>query len=91
MKDGRAGEIMAGRKQEISIVSEDQNWRSYVSNELKCADQWNKDWGFLATHDGKQISSVEINFCYRYRRLPKTVEHRREDQETRRRLAGVES
>ena len=49
----KAGEIMAGRKKEMSIVAEDQNWRSYVSNELKCAEQWNKDWGFLATHDGK--------------------------------------
>ena len=51
----KAGEIMAGRKKEMSIVAEDQNWRSYISNELKCAEQWNKDWGFLATHDGKSL------------------------------------
>jgi len=43
MKKGaeRAGEIMAGRKKEISMVAEDQNWRSYINNELKCADIWN--------------------------------------------------
>lgn len=49
MKKGeKAGEIMAGRKREISQVADDQNWRSYVSNELKCAEIWNQDWGFLA-------------------------------------------
>ena len=42
MKKGdKAGEIIAGRKKEVSIVSDDQNWRSYVSNELKCAEIWN--------------------------------------------------
>lgn len=50
MKKGeRAGEIMAGRKKEISMVADDQNWRSYITNELKCADTWNQDWGFLAS------------------------------------------
>lgn len=55
MKKGaeKAGEIMAGRKREISQVADDQNWRSYVSNELKCAEIWNQDWGFLAQSDGK--------------------------------------
>ncbi|CDW79728.1 UNKNOWN [Stylonychia lemnae] len=56
MKKGeKAGEIMAGRKREISQVADDQNWRSYVSNELKCAEIWNQDWGFLASQqDGYQ-------------------------------------
>lgn len=48
-KGDRANEIMAGRKKEMSIVAEDQNWRSYVNNELKCAEIWNQDWGFLAS------------------------------------------
>lgn len=53
MKKGeKAGEIMAGRKREISQVADDQNWRSYVSNELKCAEIWNQDWGFLAQGQG---------------------------------------
>ena len=56
MKKGeRAGEIMAGRKKEISIVAEDQNWRSYIHNELKCAEVWNQDWGFLTAKDRKMI------------------------------------
>lgn len=46
-KGERAGEIMAGRKKEASIVAQDQDWRSYITNELKCAETWNKDWGFL--------------------------------------------
>ena len=56
MKKGeKAGEIMAGRKREISQVADDQNWRSYVGNELKCAEIWNQDWGFLASKDGNYI------------------------------------
>mmetsp|Transcript_3577 Transcript_3577/g.3513 ORF Transcript_3577/g.3513 Transcript_3577/m.3513 type:complete len:123 (-) Transcript_3577:59-427(-) len=51
-KGEKAGEIMAGRKKEISIVAEDQNWRSYVHNELKCAEIWNQDWGFLSSAGG---------------------------------------
>ena len=28
-------------------VHQDMNWRSYVSNELNCAERWHNDWGFL--------------------------------------------
>ena len=58
-KGEKAGEIMAGRKREISIVAEDQNWRSYVHNELKCAEIWNQDWGFLASQGGMQLSLLD--------------------------------
>ncbi|CAI2384483.1 unnamed protein product [Moneuplotes crassus] len=44
----KGAEILQGRKKDISIVAEDQNWRSYIDNELKCAEIWQKDWGFLA-------------------------------------------
>lgn len=47
MEKGK-GDILPGRKKDISIVAEDQNWRSYINNELKCAELWQKDWGFLA-------------------------------------------
>ena len=43
---------MAGRKKEQSIVADDQNWRSYIHNELKCAEIWHQDWGFLAAKGG---------------------------------------
>lgn len=46
-KDDKAGDLMAQRKKELSLVAEDQNWRSYIANETNCADKWNKDWGFL--------------------------------------------
>jgi len=29
-------------------VADDRNWIATIKNELKCADQWEKDWGFLA-------------------------------------------
>ena len=46
--------MLASRKNELTVVAQDRNWRSYVSNELRCADQWAGDWGFLgANSDGK--------------------------------------
>ena len=46
-KAGDKGEMITGKKREITQVADDQNWRSYVANELKGADTWNQDWGFL--------------------------------------------
>ena len=48
MADKKDVQITGAKRNEISVVAENQNWRSYVSNELKCADAWQKDWGFLA-------------------------------------------
>ena len=50
----KGGEVIASRKNELTVVAQDRNWRSYVGNELKCADQWASDWGFLgANSQGK--------------------------------------
>ena len=54
------GDKDVGRKKEISIVAEDQNWRSYVHNELTSAKNWQKDWGFLAEHSDENCK--HINF-----------------------------
>ena len=32
----------------IDIVSQDKDWRDIVRNELRCQENWQKDWGFLA-------------------------------------------
>ena len=48
MEKGKGSDILQGRKKDISIVAEDRNWRSYIDNELKWAEIWQKDWGFLA-------------------------------------------
>lgn len=32
----------------LDPVSEDRNWIGLIKNELKCAELWDKDWGFLA-------------------------------------------
>lgn len=42
-KDGLPGKVPR-----LSVVAEDQNWRSYVAKELNSADAWNADWGFLS-------------------------------------------
>ena len=36
------------KRSDISVVAEDKNWRSYIANELQCAERWHHDWGFLA-------------------------------------------
>ena len=46
-KNDKAGEVLASRKNELTVVAQDRNWRSYVNNELACADRWAADWGFL--------------------------------------------
>ena len=38
-------------------VSDDRNWIGTIKNELKCAEHWEKDWGFLA--GGSQDLKVE--------------------------------
>ena len=50
-------EITGTKRSEITVVAEDKNWRSYVANELSCADRWQHDWGFLqggALEEGKE-------------------------------------
>jgi hypothetical protein len=32
----------------IDVVSQDKDWRDVVKNELRCQENWQKDWGFLA-------------------------------------------
>lgn len=49
-----ADKIRPGAKP-VDIVSDDRNWRSYVWNELKCTESWQKDWGFLS--DNGKLSS----------------------------------
>ena len=41
---------MASNKfaKQLDPVSEDRNWVGLIKNELKCAELWEKDWGFLA-------------------------------------------
>uniref|UniRef100_A0A7S3MW87 Uncharacterized protein n=1 Tax=Strombidium inclinatum TaxID=197538 RepID=A0A7S3MW87_9SPIT len=49
--------VTAGKRKDISVVAEDKNWRSYINNELTCAERWHHDWGFLAggaLEDGKE-------------------------------------
>ena len=49
---GAKTEIVSGKAKVVNPVAEDHNWRINVSNELKSADQWSEDWGFLV-HGGK--------------------------------------
>ena len=50
-------EVTKGKRENINEVAQDKNWRSYISNELNCAERWHQDWGFLqggAIEEGKE-------------------------------------
>ncbi len=38
-------------KEEIDYVSQDKDWRGVIENELRFAENWQKDWGFLADNN----------------------------------------
>ena len=57
----KGGEVLASRKNELTVVAQDRNWRNYVSNELKCADQWSADWGFLGGNSNGKSSLPHAN------------------------------
>ena len=59
-KADKAGEVLASRKNELTVVAQDRNWRSYVSNELRCADQWAGDWGFLGAQSNGKFDSSDF-------------------------------
>ena len=64
MSDPKDVQITSGKRNDMTVVAEDKNWRSYVANELACADRWNNDWGFLAggAFEGKYFFDL-FNFA----------------------------
>jgi hypothetical protein len=40
------------RHSDITVVAQDTNWRTYVANENRAADDFIEDWGFM-TKAGK--------------------------------------
>ena len=40
-KVGKEGKV-------VDVVSQDKDWRGVIENELRCQENWQKDWGFLA-------------------------------------------
>ena len=68
MKKAEAGkgDLFTGKAKQLNEVAEDANWRIAVNTELKSADQWNEDWGFLVAHQngGKSITNLfSPSFC----------------------------
>jgi len=35
----------------IDAVSQDKDWRSVIENELRCQENWQKEWGFLSSQN----------------------------------------
>jgi hypothetical protein len=79
MKKAEAGkgDLFTGKAKQLNEVAEDANWRIAVNTELKSADQWNEDWGFLVAHQNGGKCTTRIlyspsSLCpnnYRYRSL----------------------
>ena len=55
-------EITKAKKNNITVVAEDKNWRSYVEKELASAESWHNDWGFLAGGAIECKFSLNFNF-----------------------------
>jgi hypothetical protein len=36
----------------VDYVSHDKDWRGVIENELRCQDNWQREWGFLADNKG---------------------------------------
>lgn len=46
-------DLKEGKKSDINQVDYDKNWRLSIATELKSAEVWKEDWGFLVTiHSG---------------------------------------
>ena len=62
---GGKGDLFTGKAKQLNEVAEDANWRIAVNTELKSADQWSEDWGFLVAMQqqsaGKQQQCKVIN------------------------------
>jgi hypothetical protein len=64
------GEVKVKRS-DLTVVAEDTNWRKYCANDLRVANEFNENWGFL-THaaQGKfwemiiEIDCRGLNGCY---------------------------
>jgi hypothetical protein len=35
----------------IDAVSQDKDWRGVIENELRCQENWQKEWGFLSSQN----------------------------------------
>ena len=66
MKKAEAGkgDLFTGKAKQLNEVAEDANWRIAVNTELKSADQWNEDWGFLVAHQNGGNFKFKHNFQY---------------------------
>jgi len=63
---GGVGDLITGKKKDITVVAEDKNWRLYVANELKGVDNWKNDWGFLVPEGKYQNLYHFFNRCLNY-------------------------
>tara|TARA_B110000285_G_C14617649_1_gene377729 strand:- start:264 stop:491 length:228 start_codon:yes stop_codon:yes gene_type:complete len=48
MSDPKDVQLTSGKRNDMTVVAEDKNWRTFVSKELNQANQWSSNWGFLA-------------------------------------------
>ena len=45
-EEAKGGDVKVKRG-DLTVVAEDTNWRTYVSTELRVANEFNENWGFL--------------------------------------------
>lgn len=78
------------KKDLIDVVSQDKDWRGVVENELRCQENWQKEWGFLSSTD-IPIGNVPINRMEKIRLLEeklKSMEGVKIESEFKRKFKG---
>ena len=80
-KEEAKGEVKVKRN-ELTVVAEDTNWRKYVATETKVAQEFNENWGFL-TKDarGKQSTYILKFILLDGKEVPTSLADRIADQE----------
>ena len=50
---------MSLKPKDNDFVSQDKDWRSLISNELKSSKQWEEDWEFLVTGKAHENALID--------------------------------
>lgn len=62
-KEEAKGEVKVKRS-DLTVVAEDTNWRKYCANDLRVANDFNENWGFLTkAAQGKYLRANANVIC----------------------------
>ena len=70
------GEVKVKRS-DLTVVAEDTNWRKYCANDLRVANEFNENWGFLTkAAQGKCLTKFKLTMSVDGQTVATTLEDR---------------